>query len=107
MAEKDSVIENEDLKEVTGGKGYWEGPGIKFSSDEGDWHKGDEFQCSFSGSSLERLILADDGVFVSWYNGHKYNANRYDWFTNEHKGTISVTDRQISDRTWDITQVKK
>lgn len=108
MTEKEKTIKDEELEEVSGGKGYWEGYGIKYSSEEGDWHEGDQFQCDYSGGAcLIRLILTNNGVFTDWYNGHKYNAEKYDWFTNEYKGETTVTDREIANGTWGLTPVKK
>ena len=95
MTEKDKRIENEKLEKVTGGKSYWDGPSIRFSPEEGDWHQGDKFRYKDPyGYDLEYIILTDNGTFLNDLKGHQYNAKRYRT-DNTYIGDVTITDYDV------------
>lgn len=102
MSEKGKRLENEKLEEVKGGKGYWDGPVVRFSSEDGDWHQGDKFLWhSPSGPYWERLVLIDNGVFVDEMTGHRYNARRYK-LNGDYQGDTQITDHDVMMKVADL-----
>lgn len=106
MSEKDKKIENEKLEEVSGGKSYWDGPVVRFSSEDGDWHEGDHFTWhSPDGPYTEKLVLTDNGVYVDNQTGHRYNAKRYR-LSGEYRGDTQITDFDVMMRKNDLQFVQ-
>ena len=103
MSEQNKKIEDKDLEKVTGGRAYWDGPVVRFSSEEGDWHAGDKFmRKSPSAPEWEYLVLQDNGVFINNETGHKYQAKRYRYSTGAFQGDTEITDYSIMMRYDDI-----
>ena len=95
MSEQEKKIKDEDLEKVTGGKAKWEGPVVRFTSEEGDWHAGDKFmRISPMWRQWEYLVLQDNGTYTGDYYGHEYNANIYTLSGDEH-GDTTITDYAI------------
>lgn len=107
MTEKDKKIEDEELEGVSGGKAYWEGKSVRFSSEEGDWRKGDKFEYNPPNElRWEYIVLTDNGMYIDSITGHKYNGKRYILKTNEFCGDITITDYDIMMRKWDLKFIK-
>ena len=103
MSEQEKKIKDKDLEKVAGGKAYWEGSVVRFSSEEGDWHADDKFRRKspyFTGES-EYIVLQDNGTFSNNEIGHRYNAKRYDTNWNL-LDDITITDYEIMMREYDI-----
>lgn len=75
-------INDEELKKVAGGKSYWDGPFVRFSSDDGDWHKGDRFYLRTNGQIDRYAVIQENGVFKDNMTGHVYNAKVYNLNTD-------------------------
>ena len=103
MTKNDKTIENKDLEGVSGGRSYWDGPVVRFSSDDGDWHKGDRFLYNSPNShDWEYIELIDNGVFIDKYTGHRYNGKRYKRSNDEFRGNVTITDYDVMMKKWDL-----
>lgn len=103
MEEKNKAIKSEELEKITGGKSYWDGQDVRFSSEDGDWHQGDKFMCCpVSARQWEYIVLQDNGVFIDNMTGHKYNGKRYRMRDNVYVGETTVTDYDIMMKKWSL-----